>query len=156
MKRLALCVMGLILVGPGFAYAWNPLIDLRDNLQWTFGKKAETGIAVKIGGAGDLEKGDTATSALAGIFDYHFLSAAYGGIKVNKNDAKVTDSFKIGLQLTSFFDLFKNPPTAEMAFMRNINVGPVMSMPVISRSHPVTWFLEGNYAFGGSKVVPTP
>jgi len=132
-------------------WGWNPITDVRDNLQWTFGKKAETGVAVKIAGAGDLEKGDTATSALAGIADYRFLALSYGGIVVNRGDAHPTDTFKLGFKLTSFFDLFKNPPTAEMEFMRNINIGPAMSMPVISRTHPVTWFLQANYEFGSVK-----
>lgn len=141
-------------------FAWNPLTDVRDNLQWTFGKKVEAGLAVKLAGAGDLERGDTATSALAGIFDYRFLAFSYGGIRVNKNDANVTDTAKLGYKVTSFFDWFKNPPTPEMAWMRNLNIGPALSMPIIARKHPVTLFLDINYQFGGTApspaATPTP
>lgn len=136
------------------AFAWNPITDVRDNLQWTFGKKAELGIAVKLAGAGDLDKGDTATSALAGIADYRFLAFSYGGIVVNKGSGEKTDTFKIGLRATSFFDWFKNAPTPEMAFMRNLNLGPALSMPVIARSHPVALFFDVNYQFGGSPPLP--
>jgi len=146
---VAIMVMGLL----QSAHAWNPITDVRDNLQWTFGKKAEAGLAVKLAGAGNLESGDTATSALAGIADYRFLTFSYGGIKVNNNDAKVTDTFKVGFRITSFFDLFKNPPTQEMAFMRNLNVGPAISSPIISRSHPVTLFFDVNYQFGSGAPV---
>jgi hypothetical protein len=149
---IALAVIALC-AGIQMAFAWNPLTDVRDNLIWTFGKTADAGIAVKVAGAGDLEPGDTATSALAGIADYRFLTISYGGIRVNKNDAKVTDTFKTGLRLTSFFDLFKNPPTQEMSFMKNINIGPAISVPIISRTHPVTLFLEANYQFGGTPIV---
>ena len=149
---IALAVMA-VLAAMQAAFAWNPLTDLRDNVVWQFGKQAEAGLAVKLAGAGDLEPGDTATSVLAGIADYRFLTLSYGGIKVNKNDTKITDTAKIGFRITSFFDLFKNPPTAEMAFLRNLNVGPALSMPIISRTHPVTLFFDVNYAFGGAPAV---
>lgn len=142
--------LGLLSSACPKAHAFNPLMDVRDNLVWTFGKKVEIGEAVKLAGAGNLDAGDTATSALAGIADYRFMTLSYGGIKVNRQDAQVTDTFKLGLRLTSFFDLFKNPPTAEMAFMRDLNVGPALSCPVIARSHPVTLFLDLNYTFGTS------
>lgn len=153
MKKLPVFLAVFLMWPVRPAFAWNPVTDVRDNLKWTFGQKAEAGIAVKIGGAGDLERGDTATSMLAGIADYRFLAFSYGGIRVNTNDAKVTDSFKVGYKITSFFDLFKNPPTPEMAWMRNVNFGPVMSMPVIARKHPITWFLEANYSFGGTPTA---
>jgi hypothetical protein len=148
-----LIVAAMFLMGIRQAFAWNPIADVRDNLLWTFGKTAEAGIAVKLAGAGDLQPGDTATSALAGIADYRFLTFSYGGIVVNRADAKPTDTFKIGFRLTSFFDLFKNPPTPQMTFLRDVNVGPAISSPIISRTHPVTLFLEANYQFGGSPTV---
>ena len=132
MKKLIAAAAFLTLWGATNAFAWNPITDVRDNLQWTFGQKAEVGEAVKLAGAGDLDRGDTATSFLAGIADYRFLTFSYGGIRVNRNDAIVTDTFKTGFRLTSFFDLFKNQPTPEMTFMRNLNIGPALSMPVIA------------------------
>ena len=146
-----LAVFSVFLASPG--YCWNPVTDLRDNLVWTFGKSAEAGVAVKLAGAGNLENGDTATSALAGIADYRFLTFSYGGIMTNTNDSKTTDTFKVGLRVTKFFDLFTNKPTAEMEWMRNINIGPALSSPVFARSHPVTLFFDINYSFGGSKAV---
>lgn len=150
MKKLirTLWLMGLL---PVAAAAWNPVTDVRDNWQWTFGKTAEAGLAVKLAGAGDLDRGDTATNALAGIASYRFFVFSYGGIMVNKNDSKPTDTFKIGLSLQEFFGWFKNPPTPEMAILKNVNVGPAIAMPVISRSHPVTLFLQANYQFGGNQ-----
>lgn len=132
------------------AFAWNPLTDIRENTIWTFGKTAEVGEAVKLFGAGNLEPGDTATSMLAGIADYRFLSLSYGGTRINQNDASFTDTAKLGFRLTSFFDLFKNSPTPAMEWMRDLNVGPSVAVPLISRSHPVAVFLDVNYVFGGN------
>ena len=155
MKRL-ISVSALILSIPWHCWAWNPITDIRDNLQWKFGQAAEAGIAVKLTGAGDLEPGDTATSALFSIADYRFLTFSYGGIRTNKEDAKTTDTFKVGLRVTKFFDFFANKPTLEMEWMRNLNVGPAISSPIIARSHPVTLFIEANYLFGGNAKTTTP
>lgn len=132
------------------AFAFNPVTDIRDNLIWEFGKTAEVGTAVKLAGAGDLKSGETATSMLAGIADYRFLSLAYGGTRVNKADQNFTDTAKIGLRLTSFFDLFKNPPTPEMAWLRNLNVGPSYTMSLFNSPHAGTLFLDINYVWGSS------
>jgi hypothetical protein len=154
MKKLLLLLAVLLLWPNRPVFAWNPLTDVRDNLIWTFGKTAEVGEAVKLCGAGDLKPGETATSMLAGIADYRFLSFSYGGTRVNKADTNFTDTAKIGLRLTSFFDLFKNPPTAEMAWMRNLNIGPSYAMSLFNSPHAGTLFLDINFTFG--KATPTP
>lgn len=152
-KKIAvpLFVMGVIALLVSLcpkAHAFNPLTDLRENVVWTFGKTAEVGEAVKLCGAGDLKAGETATSMLAGIADYRFLSLSYGGTRTNRNDTNFTDTAKIGLRLNSFFGWFKNPPTPEMAFLQNINVGPSFAMSLFSSPHAGTLFLDVNYTFG--------
>jgi hypothetical protein len=137
------------------AAAFNPITDFKENVQWTFGKAAEVGTAVKLAGAGDMKPGDTSTSILAGIADYRWFSFAVGGTRVNQSDANFTDTAKLGLKLTSFFDWFKNPPTPEMAFLRNLNVGPSYAISMFSSPHAGTLFLDVNYRFGGSSAPPT-
>lgn len=129
------------------AFAWNPVTDVRENWVWTLGKTAEVGTAVKITGAGDLKPGETALSMLAGVADYQFLTFSYGGTRINKSNENFTDTAKIGIRLTKFFDWFKNGPTEEMAWMRNLNVGPSFSMPLLSEPHAGTLFLDINYRF---------
>lgn len=152
MKKLIriLWILGLL---PVAAAAWNPITDVRDNVQWTFGKTAEVGTAIKLAGGTDMEVGTTATSMLAGIFDYRWISFSYGGTRVNKNAENFTDTAKVGLQLTKFFDWFKNPTTPEMAFMRNLNIGPSFSMPIWDTPRVGTVFLDVNYRFGPSGPV---
>lgn len=133
----------------GTAFAFNPVTDVRDNLKWTLGKTAEAGTAIKLAGAGDLDNGDTTTSVLAGVFDYRWFTFSYGGTKINRANQDFTDTAKIGLRLTSFFDFFKNPPTPEMGFLRNVNIGPSFASPIFSSNRAGTLFLDFNYQFGG-------
>lgn len=150
MKKL-MVLLSLLFFSGSAAYCWNPITDIRENVIWTFGQQAEVGTAVKLAGNGDLEVGETATSVLAGIADYRFLSIAYGGTRVNRSDANFTDTGKIGLRMTSFFDLFKHPPTPEMAWMRNLNIGPSYAISLFNSPHAGTLFLDVNFVFGGSK-----
>lgn len=131
------------------AFAWNPVTDIRDNVVWTFGKTAEIGTAIKLGGAGDLETGDTTTSFLAGIAEYRFLALSYGGTRINKDRAEMTDTCKVGIRLAPILGWFKNPPTPEMAMLKNINVGPSLAFPIFSNPHTATWFFDFNYEFNG-------
>jgi hypothetical protein len=149
---IALAIMAM-LVGIQFAFAWNPVTDVRENVKWTFGKAAEIGTAVKLAGPGELKAGQTATSVLAGVADYRWFSFSIGGTRVNQNDANFTDTAKIGLRLNSFFDWFTNPVTPEMAFLKNLNVGPSYAMSMFSEPHVGTLFLDINYRFGGSTIV---
>lgn len=151
MKRtisLLSLVIGLIL-GPRWAFAFNPILDIRDNLVWTVGKAAEVGEAIKIGGGGDLKVGETSTSMLASIAQYRFLVFSYGGTRVNRNDENFTDTAKVGFRLNTFFGWFKNPPTPEMAWLQNVNVGPSYAMNLINSPHVGTFFIDLNYQFGG-------
>jgi hypothetical protein len=148
MKRIILLVVVFMLWSNKPVFAFNPITDFRDNLQWTFGQSAEVGEALKLWGDGDLENGETTSSLLASIAQYRFMVFSYGGTRTNKNDANFTDTAKFGFRLTSFFDLFKNPPTAEMAWMRDLNIGPSIAVPLISKDHPVALFLDINFQFG--------
>jgi hypothetical protein len=153
MKKLI--VLALLLYPLQQAAAFNPITDFRENVQWTFGKAAEVGTAVKLAGSGDMKPGDTSTSILAGIADYRWFSFSVGGTRVNQSNADFTDTAKLGLKLTSFFDWFKNPPTPEMSFLRNLNIGPSYAVSMFSSPHGGTLFLDINYRFGGTTALPT-
>lgn len=156
MKKLLVLLAGLLLWPLRPAAAFNLVTDLRDNIQWTFGRQAEVGTAVKLFGAGDLKAGETATSLLAGVADYRWFTFSVGGTRVNQNDANFTDTAKLGLKLTDFLGWFKNPPTPEMAFLKNLNVGPSYAMSMFSSPHTGTLFLDINYQFGGPATPTAP
>ena len=145
-----LLVTSLIVASTGTLFAWNPITDIRENIEWTIGKEAQVGTAIKIGGAGDLDSGETTTSLLAGIANYRFMTFSYGGTRINKANSNFTDTAKLGLRLTKFFDWFKNPPTPEMELLRNVNIGPSYSIPLLSSPRNGALFLDLNYTFGGS------
>lgn len=150
---VALLLIGVLQLSCIPAQAFNPVTDFQGNWVWTLGKQAEVGTAIKLWGDGDLDNGDTTTSLLAGIGEYRALVASYGVTRTDKAGANPTDTFKLGLKATYFFDWFKNPPTAEMAWMRNINAGPSIAMPLIGKNHPVALFFDLNYQFGGPSTV---
>jgi hypothetical protein len=151
MRRLAF-FLALWTSAPSFA--WNPLEDLRTETIWTFGKKAEVGEAFKLAGSGDLKTGETTTSVLAGIADYRFLSLSYGGTRINQSNKDFTDTLKVGFRLNSFLDWFQNPLTPEMAFLRNVNIGPSFAMSVFGSPRVGTLFLDINYSFGEKAANP--
>lgn len=151
MKKLILLVAVFLMWPNRPVFAWNPVTDLRENVIWTFGKAADIGTAVKLTGSDtQMKDGETATSMLAGIADYRFLTLSYGGTQTNKAGTTMTDTMKVGLRLTSFFDLFTHPTTPEMAWMKNINVGPSLSLPLFSTPRVGILLLDANYRFGGS------
>jgi hypothetical protein len=155
MKRL-LAVLAVLCMCPlKPAAAWNPFIDVRDNLVWTFGKTGSLGEAIKVTGSDSVGKdGSTYTSFLAGVADYRFLTFKYGLTYLNKQDnSKGTDTAKVGLKLTSFFAFFKNPPTPEMAFLQNIDVGPSFAMSLLNSPHVGTVLVDANYVFGAAAVI---
>lgn len=151
MKRMLVIAGFLMMLPLRPAAAFNLIDDVREKLVWTVGQNAQIGTAVKLAGSGDLEVGETATSFLAGIAEYRFLVFSYGGTRVNRRDADFTDTAKVGFRLNTFFGLFKNPPTSEMAFLQNVNIGPSFAFNMISSPHTGTLFLDLNYEFGGSK-----
>jgi hypothetical protein len=151
MKLYMMALMFGLFTIPQNAHAWNPITDIRDNVVWTFGKTAEVGEAVKLGGAGTIKNGETTTSMMAGIADYRFLTFSYGGTIVNREDSNFTDSAKIGFKVISFLGWFKNAPTDEMSLLKNVNIGPAFSMPLFRSPHAGTIFLDVNYTFGASK-----
>lgn len=150
MRKCQLILIGLLFsIWPNRpVFAFNPVTDIRDHTVWTFGKAAEIGTAVKFAGGGELKSGETASSFLAGIAEYRFLALSYGGTRVNKSNADLIDTAKIGLRLNAFLDWFKNAPTPEMALLRNINIGPSVAMPLLSSPHVAVWLMDINYQFG--------
>lgn len=148
MKRLALLwaavILGLVAVSR--AEAFNLVTDVRDNLTWTFGQAAQAGEGYNF----SAKQWDA--SALAEIAEYRFLAFSYGGTQIDPNSSKATDTFKVGLLSNFFFDLFKNPTTPQMAWMKNVNIGPSYAIPVFSGAtgHKGTFLVDINYKFGGT------
>jgi hypothetical protein len=135
----------------GNAFAFNPVTDIQDNLKWTLGEQAMLGTAYKIGGSGDFKIGDRGDSAMFGIFDYRFTKISYGVITNPQNGEKVGDGLKGGLMLNYFLGWFKSPQTPAMQLLNNINIGPTVTIPLLSDpqplKHPSVW-IEANYQFG--------
>lgn len=150
MKKLLLAFV--LAFGPWRpAAAFNPITDIRENLQWTLGEQASFGTAYKIGGSGDVAIGNRGDSVMFGIFDYRFFRQSYGVIKDPDSGAKVGDGLKTGLMLNYFLGWFKSPQTPAMQFLNNINIGPTITLPLLTDpqplKHPSVW-LEANYMFG--------
>lgn len=133
------------------ATAYNPITDVQDNLKWTLGEQAAVGTAYKIGGSGDVKIGDRGDSAMFGIFDYRFIKESYGVITNPQSGEKVGDGLKTGLMLNYFLGWFKSPQTPAMQLLNKINVGPTLTVPLLTDSkplqHPSIW-VEANFQFG--------
>lgn len=133
------------------AHAFNPITDVQQNLTWTLGEQAELGTAYKIAGSGDFKIGNRGDSAMFGIADYRFLKFSYGAIANPDNGEKIGDGFKTGLMLNYFLGWFKSPQTPAMQVLQNINIGPTVTIPLLSNSTPLKYpsvWIEANYQFG--------
>jgi hypothetical protein len=144
----------LLLIGLVFsssAWGWNPITDVQDNLKWTLGEEVAIGTAYKIGGGGPILVGQRGDSAMLGIFDYRCLKMSYGAISDPQNGSKIGDGLKAGLMLNYFLGWFKSPQTPAMQLLNNINIGPTITIPLLTDSqplqHPSIW-VEANFRFG--------
>lgn len=150
MKKLALlAVLCLWPLRP--AQAFNPITDVQDNLKWTIGDQAQLGTAYKIAGSGPVERGHRGDSATLGIFDYRFIKEGYTVINDPSSGGRLGDGLKTGLELNYFLGWFKSPQTPAMALLNNVNIGPVVTVPLFSVSKPfqaVDLWIEANYQFG--------
>ena len=147
---IALAIMAM-LAGIQFAFAWNPVTDVQDNLLWTLGEQAQIGTAYKLAGGGTVGNGQRGDSVMLGIFDYRFTKLSYGMISDPQNGSRIGDGLKGGIQLNYFLNWFKSPQTPAMALLKNVNIGPVFTVPLISTSKPFqggALWLEANYSFG--------
>jgi len=134
------------------AFAWNPILDIQQNLIWTLGEEAQLGTAYKIGGSGPVAIGQRGDSAMLGIFDYRFLKFSYGAISNPQDGSKIGDGLKTGLMLNYFLGWFKSPQTPAMQMLNNINIGPTVSIPLLTDPHPLKYpsvWIEANYEFSG-------
>lgn len=151
MKKLLVLAALFLLWPPRPAAAFNPILDVQDNLRWTLGEQAALGTAYKIGGSGDVKIGQRGDSAMFGIADYRFVKFSYGAIANPDNGEKIGDGFKTGLMLNYFLGWFKSPQTPAMQLLNNINIGPAVTIPLLSDAqplkHPSVW-VEANYQFG--------
>lgn len=143
----AIAILGVI----QSSFAFNPVTDVQENLKWTLGEQAALGTACKIGGSGSVDIGKRADSVMFGIFDYRFVKMSYGAITDPSNGEKVGDGLKGGLMLNYFLGWFKSPQTPAMQLLNNINIGPTITIPLLTDSqplkHPSIW-IEANYMFG--------
>jgi hypothetical protein len=128
MKRSVSClaISAVLLFGPRWANAFNVVKDIRENVKWEFGQAAQAGQGY------DFSSKKWDVSALAEIAEYRFLSASYGATFLDANSSKATDTFKVGILSNFFFKLFTNPPTPQMQWMQNLNIGPSYAIPVFS------------------------
>jgi hypothetical protein len=151
MKRLIIIASLLTIAGAFNAYAFNPITDVQDNLVWTLGQQAALGTAYKIGGSGPVQVGQRGDSAMLGIFDYRFTKVSYGAISNPQDGSKIGDGLKCGLMLNYFLGWFKSPQTPAMQVLNNINIGPTVSIPLLTDAHPLKYpsvWIEANYQFG--------
>lgn len=142
----------LLLLGPLYpAFAYNPVTDIQDNLKWTLGEQAAIGTAYKVAGSGEFKTGQRGDSAMFGIFDYRFIKMSYGAISNPQDGSRVGDGLKAGLMMNYFLGWFKSPQTDMMKVLNNVNIGPTVTVPLLTDSrpftHPSVW-IEANYQFG--------
>lgn len=144
MKRL-ICTLFAFAVWCRPAMAWNPITDIKQNLVWTFGQAAQAGTGY------DFAAKRWRTSALAEVAQYRFLSFSYGATFFSERDPQAVDTFKMGILSSWFFSYFVHKPTAEMAWMQNLNIGPSYAIPVFSgqTGHKGVLLLDANFRFGG-------
>lgn len=148
MIRLKKVVLVLLAVGlacfPKKAHAFNLINDIKTNVQWKFGQAAQAGEGY------DFTSDKWDSSALAEIAEYRFLSFSYGATFLDSSSSKATDTFKMGVLSSFFFNWFVNKPTPEMAWMQNLNIGPSFAVPVFSggTGHKGVFLLDCNYKFG--------
>ena len=131
----------MTIYGAQRAFAWNPITDIQQNTTFPIGQAASAGTAV------NLRNGDLAASALAQLVNYRMFSGWYGGTFVNKTDASMTDTAKIGINLGYFLASFANNPPL---ILQNLVVGPSFAMSLISTPRVGTPFFDVNYKFGGA------
>jgi hypothetical protein len=147
---IALAIMAL-LAGLQMAHAFSPITDVQDNLKWTAGEQALVGTAYKVAGSGPVERGHRGDSLSLGIFDYRFIKESYTVINDPASGGRLGDGLKTGLQLNYFLGWFKSPQTTTMQMLNNVNIGPVITVPLLSTSKPfqaVDVWLEANWQFG--------
>ncbi len=142
---------GILMFGTHPASAFNLITDVEQNTLFTVGQTAAAGTAV------NLRNGQYSASELAQISQYRMLSLWYGGTEVGRGDNTftMTDSLKIGLNLSYFLSKFTNPLPPSAQWLNNIVVGPSFAMSVFSTPRVGTPFVDINYAFG-SATTPVP
>ena len=151
MKKFPVFFALFLMCGSAKAFAWNPILDVQQNLKWTLGEEASLGTAYKIGGGGPVKIGQRGDSAMLGIFDYRFTKVSYGAISNPQDGSKIGDGLKVGLMLNYFLNWFQSPQTPAMQVLQNVNIGPTITVPLLTDpqplKHPSIW-VEANYRFG--------
>lgn len=151
MKKI-IAILTISLISPIWsAYAFNPVTDVQDNLKWTAGDQAQLGTAYKIAGSGPVETGHRGDSVTIGLFDYRFIKEGYTVINDPASGGRLGDGLKTGLMLNYFLGWFKSPQTPVMQALNNVNIGPVLTVPILSASKPFQAFdlwIEANWQFG--------
>lgn len=151
MKVWQMAAIFLALTVTQNVHAFNPITDVQENLRWTIGEQAQLGTAYKIAGNGPVDTGHRGDSVTLGIFDYRFFKEGYTVINDPASGGHLGDGLKTGLQLNYFLGWFKSPQTPAMQLLNNINIGPVVTVPLFSESKPfqaIDLWIEGNWQFG--------
>lgn len=151
MKKLIVMLIMFLTwpIRPVFAFdLWQ---DIQQKTEWRLGDSvaAGTSIALRHDDASGLKAGQFVGSALAQFSSYRMLSAWAGGTFVPKPDQtlKATETVKIGLNLGYFLTGFVNQPPV---LLKNLVIGPSLSMPIWTTPHVVIPFFDINFAFGGT------
>ena len=148
---IAIGILALACLMARTAHAFNPITDIQQNLVWTLGEQASLGTAYKIGGSGPVAIGKRGDSAMLGVFDYRFTKVSYGAISDPQDGSKIGDGVKLGLKLNYFLNWFQSPQTPAMKMLQNINIGPSITVPLLTDSRPLKYpsiWVEANYQFG--------
>lgn len=148
---LIVVFIAVLLAGPRFAFAFNLWEDVQKETQWTLGSSvaAGTSVALRHDDSSGLQGGEFVGSALAQVSSYRFLSLWGGGTFIPQADKslKAVDTVKVGFNLAYLFKGFANQPPE---FIKNLVVGPSLTMPLFTTPHVVIPFFDLNYQFGGA------
>lgn len=139
------------------AAAFNIWTDIEEQTQWTIGSSVEAGtaIAMRSDESSGLKAGQFVGSALASVASYRMFSLAAGGNFIPQPDKslRAIETAKVGLNLGYIFKNFTNQPPA---FIKNLVIGPSLTMPIWTTPHVVIPFFDVNFAFGGTPAPVQP
>lgn len=157
MKKVLVILAAALLWPNRPVFAFNLWDDIKTNTNWTLGKSASAGtaIALRKADAYGLNAGDVIPSVLASIVEYRPLSFWWGGNEIPGEDGhqKLIDTAKVGINLAYLFRGFANQPPE---LIKNLVIGPSISMPLLTKPHVAVPFIDINYQFGAPPAAPAP
>lgn len=152
MKKLSIIsVFALVLFASKVSFGFNLWEDIQQQTQWTLGKDVAAGTSVALrtvnNGNISVQGGQYYASALAEVSSYRFLSLWAGGVFIPTSDGtlKAIDTGKVGINLANVFAGFVNQPPA---IIRNLVIGPAISINMFSSPRVAIPSIDANYRFG--------